>query len=58
MRQMNLSMFGITILSLLAIEPDAADTMSAVITEQETVKKTTDRTKKYGRKIEVVHHGR
>jgi hypothetical protein len=58
MRQMNLSMFGITILSLLAIEPDVADTMSAVITEQETVKKTTDRTKKYGRKIEVVHHGR
>lgn len=58
MRQMNLSIAGITILSLLASEPETADTMSAKITEQETVKKTTDRTKKYGRKIEVVHHGR
>jgi len=58
MRQMNLSIAGITILSLLASEPEIADTMSAKITEQETVKKTIDHTKKYGRKIEVVHHGR
>ena len=58
MRQMNLSIAGITILSLLAIEPEIADIMSAKITEQETVKKQIDHTKKYGRKIEVVHHGR
>ena len=58
MRQINLSIAGITILSLLASEPETADTMSAKITEQETVKKQIDHTKKYGRKIEVVHHGR
>ena len=58
MRQANLSLVGITILSLLATDPETADTMSDCIIESATVKQSHEREKEYGRKIEVVHHGR
>ena len=58
MRQANLSIVGITILSLLATDPETADTMSDGIIEASTVEQTREREKEYGRKIEVVHHGR
>ena len=58
MRQMNLSLVGITILSLLTTDPETADTMSDCIIESATIEQNHDREKEYGRKIEVVHHGR
>lgn len=57
MRQMNLSMVGITILSLLAVDPETADNLSDKVVEASTVEQS-DRSREYGRKIEVVHHGR
>ena len=58
MRQANLSLVGITILSLLATDPETADTMSDCIIESSTIEQNHDHEKEYGRKIEVVHHGR
>ena len=58
MRQANLSLIGITILSLLATDPETASQMSDGIIEASTVEQTREREKEYGRKIEVVHHGR
>ena len=58
MRKANLSLVGITILSLLATDPETADIMSDGIIESATVEQNNDREKEYGRKIEVVHHGR
>ena len=54
----NLSLIGITILSLLATDPDTADTMSDMVIEREQTEHAHNKTREYGRNIEVVHHGR